>query len=142
MLFDNDFFKSFESLGRQILGEFNGLDRGFRRMGHSGPGLNLYEEGEAYVVEMALPGFSPDSLDVNVEEDVLTISGERPAPEGAKDRKYGWAERGFGRFTRQIRLGRHVDRNGIRAEFEHGMLTITVPKAEEARPRKIPVSVK
>lgn len=142
MLFDNEFFRSFDALSREILGDFDGLGRGFSRLAHAGPGLNLYEEGDAYAVELALPGFNPESLDVNLEDDVLTISGERPLPAGTKERKYGWAERGFGQFTRQVRLGRNVDRNGIRAQFEHGMLTVTVPKSEEARPKKIPVSVK
>jgi len=139
MLFHDDFYKSFNALSRRILGELDGTGRPFGPRGRTGPNLNLYEDGNAYTLELELPGFDPESLEVKVEDDELSISGERPAPENLNTRKYAWAERAFGKFNRKLRLGRRVNRDGIEARYENGLLTISIPRAEEAKPRKIKI---
>lgn len=139
MLFHDDFYKSFNALSRRILSEFDGPGHAFGRPDHRGPSMNLYEEGDVYTLELALPGFDPKSLEVKVEDDELTIAGERPAPENGKSRNYSWAERSFGKFNRKLRLGRRVNRDGIEARYSNGLLTVSIPKAEEAKPKKIKV---
>ncbi len=138
MYFDN-FYKSFDELSRMILSgdsavkPFNGL--------RPSPRLNMYETDEGYTVEAALPGVNPESIDLSIEDDVLTLSGERPAPTVDRS-KYSWAEVSHGTFSRRIRLAKHVDRNDIKAEYENGMLTVTLPKAEAVRPKKVAIKVK
>ena len=141
MLFRDDFCRSFDTLSRQILDPFDGLAGGFSRFASRGPRLNLRENPEGYTVEMALPGYSPESIEVKVEDEQVIVSGERPAPEDHEKRHYSRAERSFGKFTRRVHLGRRADRNGIQATYKHGLLTITIPKTEEARPRTIAVDV-
>jgi HSP20 family protein len=103
------------------------------------PPLNLWEDGDSYFVETELPGLAMDDLEVYVTGgNQLSIKGERKSPElenGAWHRR----ERGFGTFSRMIELPGHVDADKVSAEFRHGVLTITLPKSEEAKPRKISV---
>ena len=122
------------------LGEVSGPWFNSRRIADAPPRLNLYEDGDRFVLEAAVPGISPDSLNIKVEDNLLTIEGERSAPEGMD--KVIQAERSFGSFARKIRLSGHVDRDAIQAEYENGILTVTLPKAEEAKPRQIEVKVK
>jgi HSP20 family protein len=142
MLFRNDFYRSFDALSRRLLGQFEDLDGGSSRVANPTPRLNLRENPEGYTVEMALPGYSPESIEVKVEDEHLIVSGERAAPQDHEKRKYSWAERSFGKFTRRVHLGRRADRNGIQATYKHGLLTIAIPKTEEAKPRTIAVQVK
>jgi HSP20 family protein len=97
--------------------------------------LDVYEDGESYVVEIALPGVSPDNVEVTVLGNAVTVRGEWPArPEG---RNYLHAERGGGRFERSISLPTELDANKAEAHAEHGVLRLTLPKAETARPKRI-----
>lgn len=97
--------------------------------------LDVYTEGETFVIEAALPGLAPDAVDVTVLGPQVTISGEyAPAAEG---RQYLVRERGEGRFERTITLPTDLDAEKAQAHFEHGLLRLTVPKAESARPRRI-----
>jgi HSP20 family protein len=97
--------------------------------------LDVYEEGESYVIEVAVPGVAPDSVDVSVLGNSVTIRGEWPArPEG---RNYLHAERGGGRFERTITLPTELEPNKASAAAEHGVLRLTLPKAEAARPKRI-----
>ena len=141
MLFHDDFYKSFNSLSRRMLGEFDRAGIPSGRPGHAGPNMNLYEDGDVYTLELELPGFDPESFEINIEDDELVISGERPAPENGKSRNYAWAERAFGKFSRKLRLGRRVSHDGIEARYENGLLAVSIPKAEEAKPRTIKVKV-
>lgn len=140
MLFNPDFHRSFNDLSRMILGEVSGSWFNKRRFEDGAPRLNLYEDGDRYVIEAAVPGFAPDSINIQAESNLLTIGGKRSAPEGMD--KILQAERSFGSFSRKIRLPRQVDRDAIQAECKNGVLTVTVPKAEEAKPRQIKVEVK
>ncbi len=101
---------------------------------------NIYETGEAYQIVMALPGVDPKKLDVTITGQVLTISGTRQpvVPEGAQPIWRGIPE---GEFRYSLTLPAPVDVNQIEAASEHGMLVLTLPKAEAARSRQITVKV-
>lgn len=106
------------------------------------PAMDVAERGDAYVVQAELPGVSPDQVDVSFEQNVLTIRGSKPASfdtsvEG--ELRVFAAERVHGSFERSVRLPEFVDADRINANFAHGLLTITVPKAEAAKPRKIAI---
>jgi HSP20 family protein len=106
------------------------------------PALDVAERGDAYVIHAELPGVSPDQVDVSFEQNVLTIRGTKPASfdvaaEG--ELRMFAAERVHGSFERSVRLPEFVDAEKIDANFAHGLLTVTVPKAQAAQPRKITI---
>lgn len=105
------------------------------------PALDISETEAGYTLVVDLPGVSAESLQLGVERGVLTLKGERPAP--ARDESVRWhrGERVHGAFVRQVTLPSHVDAARIAATLEHGVLTVTVPKAEAAKARQIPVTV-
>ena len=100
--------------------------------------MDVYAEGDDFVLEVALPGIDPASVDVSVLGSQVTISGEyAAAPEG---RSYLHRERTSGRFDRSVTLPTDLDAEKAQAHYEHGLLRLTVPKAERAKPRKIVIS--
>src|SRR3954452_24850209 len=100
--------------------------------------LDVYGEGDDYVIELALPGIDPNTVDVSVLGNQVTLSGEyAAAPEG---RNYLHRERAFGRFERTVTLPTDLDAGKAHAHYEHGLLRLTVPKAETAKPRRIALS--
>lgn len=101
--------------------------------------LDVYEDGECYVVELALPGVRPEDVEVSVLGNTLTIRGTWPAR--VEGRQYLHGERASGRFERTITLPSELNRDRIEARTEHGVLHLTLPKAETARPRRIEVKV-
>ena len=106
------------------------------------PALDVAERGDAYVIHAELPGVSPDQVDVSFEQNVLTIRGTKPASfdvaaEG--ELRMFAAERVHGTFERSVRLPEFVDAEKIDANFTDGLLTVTVPKAQAAQPRKITI---
>lgn len=103
------------------------------------PPLNQWESDEAIYVEAELPGLELDDLEILVTGGKqLSIKGERKPPE-LEGGKWHRRERGFGGFHRVIELSRDIDSDHVTAEFKHGVLTITLPKREEVKPRKIEV---
>ena len=102
--------------------------------------LDAYRDGERFFVTIDLPGVDPASIDVSVEKNVLTVSAERRI---ARNEGQEWvvAERRPGTFTRQLFLGDTLDTDAIAARYEHGVLTLEIPVAEKAKPRKVQVSV-
>ncbi|UGY94960.1 Hsp20/alpha crystallin family protein [Streptomyces gobiensis] len=101
--------------------------------------LDAYEHDGMFTVHFDLPGVEPDSIDLNVEQNVLTVRAERPAPVGA-DVELVVAERPRGVFSRQVFLGETLQLDKIEASYEAGVLTVRIPVAEEAKPRKIEIS--
>jgi HSP20 family protein len=101
--------------------------------------MDAYRAGDEFVVALDLPGVHPDSIDLDVEQDVLTVRAERrgPAPDGAE---YQVAERPRGMLSRQLFLGEALDSDNIQANYEAGVLTLRIPVAEHAKPRKIAIS--
>jgi HSP20 family protein len=100
--------------------------------------MDAWREGDEFVVTFDLPGVSPDSVDLDVERNVLTVRAERPALDG--DRELIAAERPRGVFSRQLILGDNLDTESVGASYEAGVLTIRIPVAEQAKPRKIQIS--
>ncbi len=107
--------------------------------GWGGPALNVYEDGDTLVVEAQLPGLKPEDLDINVEQGVLTISGQTTAEEEHKARAYLIREHRTGRFSRSLRLPATYNPDACQANFEHGVLRLSFPKSEAAKPRRIQI---
>jgi HSP20 family protein len=99
--------------------------------------LDAWRSGDEFVVELDLPGVDPASIDVDVERNVLTVKAERPVR--ANDAELINAERPRGVFSRQLFLGDALDTEKVSASYEHGVLTLRIPIAERAKPRKIEV---
>lgn len=101
------------------------------------PRLDAIESEEAYLLNVDLPGITEEQLDLSVHEDVLTITGERPQIELSEGQSYRIHERSLKNFERSFRLPKDVNHDGIEASLKHGVLTIEIPKQEQAKPRKI-----
>ena len=115
------------------------MPRGGDGQSMGGPALNVYEEGDQLTVEAQLPGLKPEDLDINVEQGVLTISGQITTDEERKERNYLVREHRTGRFSRSLRLPATYDSDGCTANFEHGVLKLAFPKSEAAKPRRIQI---
>ncbi len=105
------------------------------------PRVNVADAGEAYLVEALAPGVDPATLDVSMKGDVLTISGEKSAPHGVKPDAFHRSERSAGRFVRSIELPSEIDASKVKAAYTDGILQVTLPKAERAKPKRIEISV-
>jgi HSP20 family protein len=103
------------------------------------PSLDIHESPDAYTVFAELPGVKPDQVDVTVDEGTLTIRGERKFYEAQNEENFHRVERRFGSFQRTIALPQAVKSDAIEAAFADGVLTVTIPKAETAKPRRIEV---
>jgi len=103
------------------------------------PVLDLAEQDDSFVIEVDLPGVRPEDVDVTLDQNLLTVRGERKTSSVLTNENVRRSERRYGSFLRTISLPAHVDAEGIQADFEDGVLHITVPKAEQAKPRKIKV---
>jgi HSP20 family protein len=103
------------------------------------PALDISERKDAYLVTVELPGVKLDDLQITVEDTLLTIQGERHVPNDSSEQQYHRIERRYGAFRRSITLPAHVMADAVEASFEDGVLQIVVPKAEEAKPKRIQV---
>ena len=105
------------------------------------PEADVLETRDAIRVMVELPGVPSEAIDVNLEDNVLTISGEKEEQTQRADDEHRWhlSERRYGRFSRSFVLPREVDTDRIQAAFNNGILTVTVPKSERAKPRRIEV---
>ncbi len=133
---------------RQLQDEINSLfnldDWGFapglfdRNMA---PALDMVENTDDFVVTVDLPGVSQDDVDLSVADNVLTIKGEKKGGNESEERNYFRKETWEGSFQRTVSLPQGVDPDNVHAEMKDGILTITLPKREESKPRKISVNV-
>ncbi len=106
------------------------------------PLLNLSEDKDNLYVEALAPGLNPDNIEVSVIENTLRIAGEKaPVKDDVKPESYHRNERGAGRFTRTITLPVAIDNEKVAAEYTHGVLRLTLPKHERAKPKQIEVAV-
>jgi len=106
------------------------------------PAIDLYQTEEAVVLKASLPGIDPDDLKISVTGDVLTIQGEQTAENEEKQATYHIRERKWGSFSRSLSLPVPVQSEKANAEYENGILTLTLPKAEEIRPKTITVKTR
>lgn len=106
------------------------------------PAVDIHETADAFSITSDLPGLSKDDLDISVEDNVLTISGERSSETKSDEESGTWrrVERSFGSFSRSFSLPSSVDTSKVEATFENGVLELHVPKHETAQVRKITVS--
>jgi HSP20 family protein len=104
------------------------------------PPVDIQETEEAYKLQAELPGLTKDDINITLENNVLRLSGERKFEKEARKESYHRVERTYGAFSRAFSLPQQVNPEGVQAAFENGVLTITVPKAEQAKPRKISIS--
>ena len=103
--------------------------------------VDLFRDGDQYVLSADLPGIDPSSVDLDVDGQLLTIRAERMAP-ASESVKWLAHERPYGSYMRQFTLGDGVDAEKITANYEHGVLSVIVPMAERAKPRKIRVAAR
>ena len=102
--------------------------------------MDAYRKNDSFLLRMDLPGVSADSIDLTIEDSVLTVRAERPAPPASEGIEPVISERTYGTFTRQVMLGSNLDTDKMRAEYEAGVLTVVLPVAEHAKPRRITVT--
>jgi HSP20 family protein len=127
-----------------IQDEMNQLFGRARSQGQTGgrmwaPALDISERKDAYVVTVEVPGVKGDDIDITLEDGLLTIQGERQFASESSEQQYHRVERRYGSFRRSITLPAQVKADAIEASFEDGVLEVVVPKAEEAKPKKITV---
>jgi len=131
MLMRTDPFREFDRLAQQVMGVGTTSRPAIMPM-------DAWREGDVFVLEFDLPGIAPDTLDLDVERNVLTIRAERPATNG--DWELLASERPKGLFSRQLVLGDNVDLEHVDAAYTDGVLRLRIPVAEKAKPRKIEVT--
>jgi HSP20 family protein len=105
------------------------------------PAMDLVETGDHFVLRADLPGLSEEDVNIEVEDNVLTVSGERKAEHETSEEGYHRVERAFGSFSRSLTLPEGVDAESVAASFDRGVLEITIPKPEQRKPRKISIGV-
>ena len=105
------------------------------------PAMDLVETGDHYVLRADLPGLADDDVNIQLEDNVLTISGERKAEHGDQHEGYYRLERAFGAFSRSLTLPDGVGPDGVQAHFDRGVLEIRIPKPEQKKPRQVQIAV-
>lgn len=103
------------------------------------PAVDVFDREDAVLLRAELPGLSVDDVDVEIDDNVLTISGERRFTDTVEDDRYYRVERSYGTFRRSLTLPQGIDEDGVQAEFVNGVLEVTVPKAEAPTPRKVTI---
>jgi len=134
MLMRTDPFRDLDRLTQQMLGTNGTLAR------PSVMPMDAWRDGDTFHVEFDLPGVDPASIDLDVERNVVTVRAERP--DRASDAELIAAERPRGVFSRQLVLGDNLDTEHIEASYDTGVLTLVIPVAEKAKPRKIEIKAK
>jgi HSP20 family protein len=105
------------------------------------PAVDIYETEHELVVKADLPDIKSEELDIRVEGNILTIRGERKFEKKVNESNYLRVERAYGSFSRSFSLANTVNSEAIKAEYKNGVLTLTIPKREEAKPKQIKVNV-
>ncbi len=103
------------------------------------PSADIYETEDAFILEADLPGFTKDDIDIGFVENRLMLRGERRPTPDVKEEQYRRRERAYGRFERIFLLPALIDRDHVTAQLRHGLLTLRLPKREEAMPKRIPI---
>ncbi|MER5252660.1 MULTISPECIES: Hsp20/alpha crystallin family protein [unclassified Streptomyces] len=130
MLMRTDPFRELDRLTQQVLGT---------AAKPAAMPMDAFRDGDTFVVELDLPGVDAESIDLDVERNVLTVKAER-RPRRGEDTEVLIAERPAGSFSRQLFLGETLDTDRIDAAYDAGVLRLTIPVAEQAKPRKITIS--
>lgn len=136
MLMRTDPFREFDRLAHQLTGVTGTWSR------PSAMPMDAYSEGEDYVIALDLPGVEKEAIDIDVERNMLTVKAERRPVVKADDARMELSERPLGIFSRQLVLADSLDTERITADYEAGVLTLRIPIAERAKPRKIAIGGK
>ena len=131
MLMRTDPFRDFDRLAQQLMGAAGTTSR------PAVMPMDAWREGDTFVLEFDLPGVRPETVDIDVERNVLTIKAERPPRNG--DWEMLASERPTGLFSRQLVLGDNLDLDKIDAGYDTGVLRLRIPVAEKAKPRKVEI---
>ena len=105
------------------------------------PAMDLVETADQYVLRADLPGLSDDDVNIQLEDNVLTISGDRKTEHESQQEGYYRLERAFGSFARSLTLPDGVDPDGVQARFDRGVLEIRIPKPEQKKPRQVQITL-
>lgn len=105
------------------------------------PSIDLSETKDSYIVKAEIPGMEAKDIDITLQDDLLTIRGEKKQEKEEKDENYHFVERSYGSFTRSIRLPQEVKGDKIKASYKDGVLKITLPKSEEAKKKETKIKV-
>ena len=132
---------------REVTSLRDEVNRLFSRTLGDGPGgsvwsppVDVFDNADEIVLKAELPGLGPDDIDIEVDDNVLTITGERRFEETVEEGRYYRLERAYGSFSRSLTLPQGAKADQISADFEDGVLQVRVPKADEVKPRKIAVT--
>ena len=137
-------FRGVTALQDQINRLFND---NFERVGEESnltawaPSVDIYETEQELVVKADLPDVDPKDLDIRVENNILTIRGERKFEKKVNEENYLRVERSYGAFARSFTLANTINSEAIKADYHNGVLTLSIPKREEAKPKQIKVNV-
>ncbi|MFF3565377.1 Hsp20/alpha crystallin family protein [Streptomyces sp. NPDC002574] len=134
MLMRTDPFRELDRLAQQMLGGTGTWSR------PTAMPMDAYREGDQYVIVFDLPGISPEAIDIDVERNMLTVKAERRPVAKAEDVQMELSERPLGVFSRQLVLADTLDTDHIQADYDAGVLTLRIPVAERAKPRKISIT--
>ena len=105
------------------------------------PAVDIYETGDNLVLKAELPGINPEDVEIRVEDNTLYLKGERKFEKEVKEENLHRVERSYGTFMRNFALPNSIDADKVKAEYENGILTLTMPKREEAKPRTIKINI-
>lgn len=133
MLMRTDPFRELDRLTQQLMGSPGTWSK------PSMMPMDAYREGDAYVIAFDLPGVSTDAIDIDVERNMLTVKAERRPAARAEDVQMELSERPLGVFSRQLVLADTLDTENIKADYDAGVLTLRIPIAERAKPRKVEI---
>lgn len=144
-----DPFRELEALRREIDRAFESVGLGPSRTSRLAflpgraarqyPLVNLHDDGQSFYVEALAPGVTPDRFEVTVVGNTLTIAGEKAGPPDVAPERLHRSERAAGRFMRTVELPAEVDPSKVSAQYRHGLLLLTLPRAEAAKPRRVTV---
>jgi HSP20 family protein len=144
-----DPFNEFGSFAKTINDLSRAFNSGFPRFNDEGlvkgswsPTVDVYEDQNGTILEADLPGVKPGDFELAIENNVLTLKGERKFEKKVEEGNYHRVERSYGSFTRSFTLPPTVDVNNVAADFKDGVLKVTLPRKEETKPRQIQVQVK
>ncbi len=140
MLWNLDLWKEMERLRREMDNIFSGFSR--TAVAATYPLINVYEDKDKLVVTAELPGMTKEKVSITFSDGVLTISGKQEQPESVKNMNAVRKERIDGEFEKSLNIPVKVDQDKISASFSNGILTITLPKAEDAKPKVIAIEAK
>lgn len=133
-------FKEFETVAKE-LGKFVNETAENSSTSTFNPGVDVYEDKENIYIELEVPGIAKEELKLSLNENVLTVKGEKKSAEKNEDKKYFWCERNYGEFSRSFRLPKEIAADKIEAKYDNGVLTVVVPKAQPVKPEEKFISI-